>query len=81
MASASTFYDNPYWEYHLPVSPPIQPGKDIDPMTGELYSWNGPDRVGIDNWLVKGEYTFQPRLRDNVQEKRSRWRAVDDDDF
>lgn len=74
----SPFYDNPYWEFHLPINPPIQPGKDIDPMTGGVYIWDGPDSAEIANWLVKGEYTFQPRLRDSIQEKKRRWRRVED---
>lgn len=52
-------YDNPYWEYHLPVNPP------------GAYRTKGDivlDSVEIANWYENDVYVFRPRLRDNVQQ-------------
>jgi hypothetical protein len=74
-------YDNPYWEYHLPINPAIEPGKDLDPETFELYEWT-PSQFdnNILNWTNdQGELEFRPRLRDNVQ-LVSRFGLADDDE-
>jgi hypothetical protein len=38
-------WDNPFWEYHLPVNPPFE--FDLEdytgPLTCEILNWNGPD--------------------------------------
>lgn len=52
-------YDNPHWEYHLPVNPPgayFREGHDVL-MT----------EIEIANWDSEGGYEFRPRLKDEVQ--------------
>jgi hypothetical protein len=66
---SSPYYDNPYWEHHLPINPPIQPGTDLDIFTGGIYVHLGPVVLDLPNWLApSGEYTFEPRLKENVQQ-------------
>lgn len=72
---SSPYYDNPYWEFHLPVNPPGAFRTDEDVVL---------DHVEINNWLDDdGEYRFRPRLKDTVQQtktRRRRMRAVEDED-
>lgn len=50
---SSPYYDNPYWEFHLPVNPPgFRTDEDVV-----------LDYVDIANWLDDdGVYRFYPRL-------------------
>ena len=71
----SPYYDNQYWEHHLPINPP---GNAFRTDTDVVL-----ESVEIANWLVDGEYVFKPRLKDTVQmtkTRRRRGRAVEDDD-
>lgn len=63
-------YDNPYWEYHLPVNPPgAYFDKEFDVMMTES---------DIANWFGDGGPEFQPRLRDAVQNVDRTPRATDE---
>jgi hypothetical protein len=80
----SPYYDNQYWEYHLPINPPIDPEKDLD-MDGQLYEYTGLHAVELNNWLAEnGTATYRPRLPigiDKYKIKRpSRLSAVEDDE-
>lgn len=61
---SSPYYDNQYWEYHLPVNPPIDPARDCD-VSGVpyVYPWYLTE-ISIANWDAP---YFLPRLRDSVQ--------------
>lgn len=64
-------YDNPYWEYHLPVNPPGAYLAEGDVMMTELE---------LANWDDEGGYVFRPRLRDAVQKVERGPRAATDDE-
>lgn len=51
-------YDNPHWEYHLPVNPP---GAYL--AEGDIVM----DRVDVRNWATDDGFEYRPRLRDRVQ--------------
>jgi hypothetical protein len=85
---SSPYYDNPYWEFHLPINPPIAPGKDLD-MDGNEYVYDGPSSIDIGNWTDEtGAIYHIDRIREtginrHSLTKESRVRmisAVTDDD-
>lgn len=52
------YYDNPYWEFHLPVNPPgayFREGFDVM-MTD----------IELGNWDTDGGFEYRPRLREEV---------------
>jgi hypothetical protein len=56
----SPYYDNEYWEYHLPINPPGAYREASDVVLPS---------VDIDNWLDDdGIYRFSPRIKDVVQQ-------------
>jgi len=81
----SPYYDNPYWEFHLPINQPIAPGKDLD-MDGEIYEYTGYHAVELNNWLDEdGSATYRPRFpigldKTAVNPPRKGFVAVDDDE-
>lgn len=55
-------YDNPRWEFHLPINPPINPGKDID-VTGETYVYDeSVTSVALNNWWENDRVVYRPRM-------------------
>lgn len=63
----SPFYDNPRWEFHLPVNPPVPDERDVDYFTGEPYVYAGPDRCDILNWTDDdGNLVFKARLKESA---------------
>jgi len=80
---SSPYYDNPYWEYHLPINPPIEPGKDLD-MDGNIYEYTGNDSVEIGNWMTNDSLGYLPRLPIGIDkyklDRPARLSAVDDYD-
>jgi hypothetical protein len=54
-------YDNPYWEFHLPINPPINPGSDID-VNGDIYVHDeNVKEVSLMNWWDGQMETYRPR--------------------
>jgi len=81
---SSPYYDNPYWEFHLPINPAPDPEKDLD-MDGDPYIYTGNNTVELHNWMDEaGNATYRPRLPIGLNkyliDKPCRIMAVDDEE-
>jgi hypothetical protein len=57
---SSPYYDNQYWEFHLPINPPGAYRSDSDVVL---------DHIDISNYRDDdGVYRFSPRIKDVVQQ-------------
>lgn len=60
-------YDNPYWEYHLPINPPIDPANDRD-VDGNPYTYVWTlDSCDLANWTFSNHTGYRPRLKEDGQ--------------
>lgn len=63
----SPYYDNQYWEYHLPVNPPLDFEGAVD-VAGNPYSYPWYlDSCDLANWDFGGSIGYRPRLKESGQ--------------
>lgn len=58
---SSPYYDNPYWEFHLPINPAPDFDRDVD-FDGEPYE-HVASQSDLGNWFNEGgELVYRARL-------------------
>lgn len=58
-------YDNPYWEYHLPINQPIDPAHDVD-VDGNPYTYVWfLDHCDLGNWSTDSSVEYRSRLKES----------------